>query len=191
MVDWFPLLRFIPNQTYRKFADGTRTLNNQTAEWMESDDEQGLLHHMMNLAEAEKLKYAINNTVCQKAIAGDLLLGGILSTSATMITLVNCLCQTQHVQNKLYEEVTEVIGSDRPPSLQDKENMPYHRATLLEIGRFASIVPLGGPHLALVDSTINNHAIPKGTHIITNLWSLHHDEELLGRAIRFQARALP
>ena len=186
MIDWFPPLRFIPNQTYRKFIEAINILNDQITEWMESDDEQGLLRHMMTMPEADKQKYEINSVVCQKAIAGDLLLAGILTTSATMFALGNCLCQLPKVQNQLHTEVTEVIGADRPPSLQDKENMPYHRATLLEIGRFASIAPLSAPHVALVDSTINYHAIPKGTRVITNLWSLHHDENFWDEPFAFK-----
>ena len=186
MVDWFPPLRFIPNQTYRKFLDALNIFDSQITEWMESDNGQGLLHHMKNLPEVDKVKYAINNAVIPKAIAGDLLLGGIMTTSATMLTLVNCLCQMPEVQNKLHAEVMKVIGPDRAPTLQDKENMPYHRATLLEIGRFASITPLGGFHLALVDSTVNNHSIPKDTLVITNLWSLHHDEDFWDEPFAFK-----
>ena len=64
--------------------------------------------------------------------------------------------------------------------------MPYHRATLLEIDRLASIAPLGAPHVALVDSTVNNHSIPKGTQVITNLWSLHHDENFWDEPFAFK-----
>ena len=184
MIDWFPLLRFIPNQTYRKFLEAINTFNSQVTEWMKNDE--GLLHHMMTLPEADKVKYAINGAVYPKAIGGDLILAGVLTTSTTMLTLVNCLSQMPQIQNKLHAEVMDVIGTDRPPSLQDKENMPYHRATLLEIGRFASIAPLGGPHLALVDSTVNNHFIPKGTRVIANLWNLHHDENFWDEPFAFK-----
>ena len=66
MVDWFPPLRFIPNQTYRKFFEAIKTFNGQITEWMDSEDEQGLLRHMMTLPDDDKQKYEINSVVCQK-----------------------------------------------------------------------------------------------------------------------------
>ena len=87
------------------------------------------------------------------------------------------------------DEIRDVIGEARSPYLADRENMPYHMATLLEIGRYASILPLGPQHKTTRDTTIesNGRKIPilAGIEVITNLWSMHHNEELFPEPFHF------
>ena len=83
-------------------------------------------------------------------------------------------------------QVVNKIGSARAPTLDDREHMPYHNATVLEIGRFASILALGVPHKATQDTQLGPHKIPAGTYVMLNLWGLHHDEELWDEPFTFK-----
>lgn len=46
-------------------------------------------------------------------------------------------------QTKAQAEIDRVIGSERLPSLSDREQLPYVRALTWEVLRWQPIVPLG------------------------------------------------
>jgi cytochrome P450 len=69
------------------------------------------------------------------------------------------------------------VGRNRGPSLADRSRLPYFEATFAEITRFSSLVPLGLNHSAEKDSKILGFDCPKGTQIIANLYTIHHNEE--------------
>ena len=47
------------------------------------------------------------------------------------------------VQKKAQEELDRVIGRSRVPTLEDRDRLPYIRATLREILRWRPAAPLG------------------------------------------------
>lgn len=55
--------------------------------------------------------------------------------------------------------------------------MPYVEAVLHEVLRFCNIVPLGIFRATSQDASVNGYSIPKGTMVITNLYSVHFDEK--------------
>ncbi|XP_072039612.1 cytochrome P450 2J4-like [Amphiura filiformis] len=79
------------------------------------------------------------------------------------------------IQDKVHQEIDNVVGRNRLPNLSDKEQLPYTEATLMEIQRIASIVPLGVPHYAAEDCALFGYTIPKNTIIMSNIWAIHHD----------------
>ena len=48
-----------------------------------------------------------------------------------------------NVQKKCQEELDRVIGRSRMPTLEDKESLPYIRATVRELFRWRTVSPLG------------------------------------------------
>lgn len=46
------------------------------------------------------------------------------------------------VQEKVHEEIDRVIGRDRLPSSDDRPQMPYCEATIMEVMRWITIVPI-------------------------------------------------
>jgi len=58
--------------------------------------------------------------------------------------------------------------------------MPYVSATILEIFRKSSLVPLGVPHAALRDVNFHGYTISKGTIVLGNLYDAHHDKKIWG-----------
>lgn len=48
---------------------------------------------------------------------------------------------------KVHEEIARVVGADRAPSLTDKVRMPYTEATIMEVQRLSTVVPLSIPHM--------------------------------------------
>ncbi|XP_014673492.1 PREDICTED: cytochrome P450 18a1-like [Priapulus caudatus] len=89
---------------------------------------------------------------------------------------------------KLYvqEELDRVIGRSRLPCLNDQASLLYTQATLLEVFRRSSVVPLGVFHAAVKETTLAGYRIPEGAIIGPNLWGIHHDPALWQNPNEFQ-----
>ncbi|KAL7848921.1 hypothetical protein SRHO_G00205440 [Serrasalmus rhombeus] len=79
---------------------------------------------------------------------------------------------------RVQKEIDEVVGSDRCPSIDDRQNMPYTDAVIHEIQRSMDLTPTAVPHKTLCDTEFNNHLIPKGTMVLPLLSSVLSDPEL-------------
>ena len=66
---------------------------------------------------------------------------------------------------RLQTELDAVLPRDRLPSMDDKAKLPYMEATILEIMRIRTVVPLGVPHLTLCDTELSGYKIPAETMV--------------------------
>uniref|UniRef100_A0A2K5NIP2 Steroid 17-alpha-hydroxylase/17,20 lyase n=1 Tax=Cercocebus atys TaxID=9531 RepID=A0A2K5NIP2_CERAT len=81
------------------------------------------------------------------------------------------------VKKKLYEEIDQNVGFSRTPTISDRNRLLLLEATIREVLRIRPVAPMLIPHKANVDSSIGEFAVDKGTHVIINLWALHHNEK--------------
>ncbi|XP_014674505.1 PREDICTED: cytochrome P450 2U1-like [Priapulus caudatus] len=81
-------------------------------------------------------------------------------------------------QSKVQEELDLVVGRSRLPCLNDQASLLYTQATLLEVFRRSSVIPLGVFHAAVKETTLAGYRIPEGAIIGPNLWGIHHDPAL-------------
>ncbi|KAK6965388.1 cytochrome P450 2U1-like isoform X1 [Biomphalaria glabrata] len=113
----------------------------------------------------------------------------IAGSETTSTTIMWCLLYMLHypeVQQKIYKEIVEQIGTDRPPNITDKSNLKYLTAVIMEVQRKASIVPLSLPHLCNKDTTLAGYNIPKGTIVMPNLDAIHASKEIWGDPENFR-----
>ncbi|PIK57696.1 putative cytochrome P450 2F3-like [Apostichopus japonicus] len=99
---------------------------------------------------------------------------------------VMLLCQYPDIQKKVGEEVDRIVGRDRLPSLDDREKLPYTTATLYEVMRFGSILPMSVPHATSKDVEIGGYDIPGDTWVLVNLYSMHYDGKLWDEPQKFK-----
>ncbi|XP_072050362.1 cytochrome P450 2J1-like [Amphiura filiformis] len=111
------------------------------------------------------------------AVIVDLFAAGTDTTSTTLIWGILFMMAYPEIQERVQKELDSVVGRNRLPRLADKTELPFTCATLLEIQRVGSIVPLGIIHYSSNDTTLTGYNIPKGSVVISNLWSVHHDPE--------------
>ncbi|XP_050424156.1 probable cytochrome P450 303a1 [Adelges cooleyi] len=112
------------------------------------------------------------------AICMDMFMAGSETTSKSLGFGFLYLLLNPEVQKKAQEEIDRVIGRDRLPTLNDRPNMPYLEALVLEsvrvfMGRTFSI-----PHRALKDTTLQGYYIPKDTMVIANFAALLNDDDV-------------
>jgi cytochrome P450 len=111
------------------------------------------------------------------------LAAGHETTASAMQWACYWLCKYSDVQTKLREEIRANLPSpednDAIISNTDIEKLPYLNAVCNEILRFSPSVPLT-VRTAAHDTTIQGHAIPKGTFVILVPWAVNVSRELWG-----------
>ncbi|XP_072037045.1 cytochrome P450 2L1-like [Amphiura filiformis] len=81
----------------------------------------------------------------------------------TMSTILDWCCLYMmaypDIQKKIQKEMDAAVGRNRRPQVSDQEQLPYTRATLLEIQRHVSLLPLGFSHTASDDTSLHGYRI--------------------------------
>ena len=107
----------------------------------------------------------------------DLFFAGHDTTSIALSWAFIYLCRYPQVQDKVREEIANVIGEERQPALADRPRMPYTEAFLMETQRMASIAPNGVEHVTREEIQLGGFTIPRGAEIIALLMAVHMDEK--------------
>ncbi|KAM4575377.1 cytochrome P450 2J2-like isoform 1-T1 [Fundulus diaphanus] len=108
----------------------------------------------------------------------DLFGAGTETTTTTLHWGLLYMIYYPDIQERVQAEIDAVIGPSRPPSVADRDNMPYTNAVIHEIQRMGNIIPLNVPRTANRDTTLDKYTIPKGTMILATLNSVLHDESM-------------
>ncbi|OWR44462.1 cytochrome P450 CYP304F2 [Danaus plexippus plexippus] len=119
-------------------------------------------------------------------ICTDYMFPAASAVQAVLTFLVERLLIQPEVQDRIHEEIDRVVGRDRMPSLDDRQNMPYTEACIREIMRFETLVPLGVLHRTVKPTTIDEYHIPENTVVAFNYVSLHMDKKLWGDPENFR-----
>ncbi|XP_061692184.1 steroid 17-alpha-hydroxylase/17,20 lyase isoform X2 [Syngnathoides biaculeatus] len=108
---------------------------------------------------------------------GDIFGAGMETTITVLKWAIIYLIHHPEVQKRIQEEIDSRLGGEQTPLLKDRGSLPYLEATIREVLRIRPVSPLLIPHVALKDTSLGNCKVRKGTRVIVNLWSLHHDEK--------------
>jgi len=74
------------------------------------------------------------------------------------------------VQRRAQAELDSVIGKERLPTFQDRENLPYINALCKEVHRWHPVFPLGIAHGLMQDDVFAGQFIPRGSIVVGNAW---------------------
>ncbi|XP_069823406.1 cytochrome P450 2D6-like [Dendropsophus ebraccatus] len=114
----------------------------------------------------------------------DLFGAGTETTSTTLRWGLLYMILYPDVQFKVQEEIDQVIGRERKPTMGDVLQMPYTNAVIHEVQRCGDIVPLA-VHMAYREVEIKGYNIPKGTTVLINLSSVLKDQQIWEKPFQF------
>lgn len=128
---------------------------------------------------------AINKTEYQRSydftdalIEGNLnalFLGGTDTVFNSVTFMFRLLAARPDVQKKIHDELDSILGCDGRASFEERRKTPYTFATVLEMERYFSIVPLSTTRMVMEDFELGGYIIPKGAVMHGNLWAIHND----------------
>ncbi|KAF8856409.1 cytochrome P450 [Acephala macrosclerotiorum] len=105
-----------------------------------------------------------------------MLLGaGSDTTSAMMQLFLKTMALHPEKVAIAHAELDRVVGGDRLPAYEDAQNLPYIRALIKEVHRWAPIAVVGIPHATTKALNYRGYTFPKGTILFPNIPALNMD----------------
>nr|XP_034973341.1 cytochrome P450 2C18-like [Zootoca vivipara] len=96
----------------------------------------------------------------------NLFVAGTETSGNTILQGLLVLLRYPEMEANIQEEIERVIGRNRSPSYEDRNQMPYTEAFINEIQRFLDLSPMAAPHLVTQEAHFRGFTIPKGTTVI-------------------------
>nr|ANY58156.1 CYP719A11 [synthetic construct]BAG75115.1 cytochrome P450 [Eschscholzia californica] len=112
---------------------------------------------------------------------------GVDSTSSTTTWALAFLIREPNVQEKLYQELKNFAEqNDREiMKVEDINKLQYLQAVTKETMRMKPVAPLAIPHKACRETSLMGMPIDKGTKVMVNIHSLHHNENVFSDPFTF------
>ncbi|KAB0792149.1 hypothetical protein PPYR_14349 [Photinus pyralis] len=98
----------------------------------------------------------------------DIFTGGFETTNNTLCFAMYYVVVHPDFQTKAQDELDRVVGRERLPTLEDKPQLPYVEAVVLESLRMFTGRSFLIPRRAMKDTTFNGYFIPKDTVLFGN-----------------------
>lgn len=108
----------------------------------------------------------------------DLFSAGVETLKTSMLWAIVFMLHNPEEMRKVQAELDHVVGSDRMPEISDMDKMTYTRATMCEVMRRSSVVPMGTTHATDREVEFEGYKLPKNTHIVPLLHAVHMDPEI-------------
>uniref|UniRef100_A0A670K3D0 Uncharacterized protein n=1 Tax=Podarcis muralis TaxID=64176 RepID=A0A670K3D0_PODMU len=127
------------------------------------------------LLQMEKSKDDPNSTYDESNLAEcvlDLFIAGTETTAATLQWGLLLMVSYPDVQDKVYKEMEDVLGSSLPICYEDRKKLPYTNAVVHEILRAKYPLLIGIPRRCAKDMEMHGFHIPKRTVVVTDLNSV-------------------
>jgi len=113
----------------------------------------------------------------KKWMSGGAYSGGVDTILAVMTRFVFNMIMHPEIQRRAQEEIDALTGGRRLPTTDDKASLPYIDALIQEALRWNVIGPFAIPHRVVQDDEYRGYIIPKGSIVISNLWTISRDPE--------------
>ncbi|KAH7883254.1 cytochrome P450 [Phlebopus sp. FC_14] len=107
------------------------------------------------------------------------------SSKSALMTFFLAMVLFPEAQAKAQTHIDSVCGRNRLPTLDDRPSLTFMDAVLRETLRWNPVAPLSVPHSTVNGDIYNGYYIPKGAVLLTNLWSIAHNEEKYPKPFEF------
>ncbi|KAH6658466.1 cytochrome P450 [Truncatella angustata] len=184
LIDYFPILEKLPEkfQPWVKIASNLQkresVLHRAFLRTLHMQIEAGTAPNCFG-AELTKIQKNENINDDQAiGILGMLIGAGADATSSILQTFFKIMAMNPGAFRAAQEELDRVVGPSRLPTWEDQPNLPYVRALIKEVHRWAPIGSLGVPHATSEEDSYHGTRIPQGTIVFPNLTVLNRDPEV-------------
>ncbi|XP_071814401.1 steroid 17-alpha-hydroxylase/17,20 lyase-like [Apostichopus japonicus] len=189
LADYIPIFKYVPTPRQTKlkaiFKDFFSLVNKEVDEHHEKYDGgepkdfiEMLFQSRQEIKDEGKEDMSLITEAHIRQTVVDIFGAGTDTSIFTLQWCTGLMVQYPEVQAKVAAEVDRVVGRDRLPSLDDREELVYTTATLYEVMRYSTLVPLAVPHATSADVELGGYTIPKDTWVLVNIYSMHYDEKL-------------
>ena len=188
--DFFPFARYLPLKAYTfsvKLADDIfMMLRKQLRQADEAFDPNQPIGDLISGLIKARNEAEVEGTQEKSALLledymvntiEDMFAAGYETTSTTLRWAIAFLTNFPETQTKIQQELDNVVGHDRLPSLDDRPNMPLLLASIMEVQRLGNIADQALPHYTLTDTTLCGYRVPKDTVVLPSLEAVHLDPE--------------
>ncbi|KAI0456734.1 putative cytochrome P450 oxidoreductase [Xylaria acuta] len=201
VVDFFPILRYLPSSVARisklfslliharRTGKFIQRLHDAPWDAVESSIRAGEqskssfvhIHFSRYLANEAAGKPNDAKIEDLKGAAGAIAIAGGNTTWSTIMVCILGLLNNPAAQAKSRAELEDVIGVDengdllRLPTFDDRPRLKYLSNVLQETTRWQPLSPLGVPHAALADDEYKGYHIPAGSVVYPNVRAMTRD----------------
>ncbi|GFO05890.1 cytochrome p450 2b19 [Plakobranchus ocellatus] len=193
-INFFPILKYAPGDMfyYNELHSVLNNMRETVWGWFDRDNRkinvsdqafEDLVQAFLTEIERRKEEHVVKTSLDEANLLSSMLnlfFAGTETTSNTIVFAVLYMVNFPHLQEKLYQEMEDAVGTDRAPNMSDKNKLPFLSAFIMETQRFAGVVPLGIDRLATKDIHLGGYTITKGTSVMLNLDSVLRDESAWG-----------
>lgn len=177
--DIAPALQFLPR--YREKASVMLNCTEKIHSCLEALVSASLLENSDK--ESFILRYIEKEGPCYERrqliyVLRDIIFGGAVATAVALQWSLVALVNHPEIQKKLQKEIDSNVPRDRLPTMEDRAKLNYVEATLLELFRWRTLLPLSLPRVTMIDSTIMDYHIPAGTMVLPNQYAVHNDPKV-------------
>ncbi|KAL0949262.1 hypothetical protein HGRIS_009340 [Hohenbuehelia grisea] len=188
LVDFFPIMKHLPS--FFAFQREGKRIKAMTAHLMDyplgrvrQEIEQGtakssftrdlLLTYEYDTAKMSRAEFEEVVRWASGALYG----AGGETTHTLLLSLVLCMAMNPTAQAKAQAEIDKVVGSERLPSLQDRDSLTYTVAVIKETMRWRPPLPLSIPRRTERDDEYQGYFIPANTIVMPNAWLLSRQDD--------------
>ncbi|CAN6817728.1 unnamed protein product, partial [Brassica oleracea] len=187
-ADYLTIVRWITNYENQMMDLGKRFdafLQELVDEKRDEKEEKGqtMIHHLLSLQKTQP-SYYTDEII--KGIILVLIVAGTNTASVTLEWAMSNLLNHPEILNRARIEIDELTGSDRLVDEQDIVNLPYLQNIVSETFRLYPALPLLVARMSSNDCTVTGYDMPRGTMLLTNVWSMHRDPMLWKELERFK-----
>lgn len=188
-LDIFPWLRFFGNNSFRKLVEARDSLD----QWIDTEmikakgnfrngNSQCIFDAFYQAHKDSTKGKQLNDNIITEEDVRNLFVDMLVSSTFTTAVAINAFClfmaSFPELQENIRKQLVDVFGQNELPDYDKRHNVPLMEATVFEVLRYISHVPLSLPHFTMEDTTIGGYVIPKNRKILLNLWNVHHNEAL-------------
>lgn len=110
-----------------------------------------------------------------KEVAATIYIAGTDTSVSLLSSFFIALIEYPDVQKRAQGEIDAIIGRNRLPNPEDRQQLPYINAICMELKRWKMVTPLGVVRETTEDDVYEGYFVPKGSQVLVNAWSMLHD----------------